>query len=423
MDENSVAVIASAPEAVRSNDTHYRYRQDSDFYYLTGFSEPEAVAVIAPAHPEHKYTLFVRPRDPEREVWDGVRAGVEGACERFGADAAYTLDQLDTKLKELLEPADAVWYALGSDDEMDGRVVGLVKGWRFPRGSTGKGTGDVRDPSVLVDRMRVIKEPGEVELVRRATRLSAEGHRAAMRATRPGVGEWELEAVLYATFRAAGPECGPAYSPIVGSGPNACVLHYVTNDRRMEDGDLVLVDAGAEVGMYAGDITRTWPVSGRFTPAQRAVYEVVLAAEEAGIAAVRPGAPYSEVHETARRVLVEGMVELGLLSGSVDELIENEGFKPFFMHKTAHYLGLDVHDAGASRARGGEWLPFEPGMVLTVEPGIYIAPTAEGVPDEFRGIGVRIEDDVLVTEDGHEVLTRDVPVAADEVEALVGRDA
>ena len=417
-----VAVFCASPTLIKSRDTELRYRPTSELFYLTGFDEPETVAVLTPHDPAHRLTLFVRPRDPDREVWDGPRAGVEGARERFGADAAYTLDQLDTRLRELLEPADAVWYAMGSHDEMDWRIIRLAKHWRQSRPRSGKGPWDVRDPGRVLDRMRLIKDEHEIAQIRRACRLSARGHAAAMRAARPGVGEWALEATLDATFRAAGPDCGVAFATIVGSAANATTLHYVSNTRATEDGELILVDAGAEAGYYCGDITRTFPVSGRFTPAQRAVYDVVLAAEEAAIAAVRPGAPFTDIHEAARRVLVEGMVTLGLLEGSVDELIEKEAFRRFFMHQTSHYLGLDVHDVGPYRDAGGEPARLEPGMVLTIEPGLYIPASAEDVPPELRGIGIRIEDDVLVTEDGREVLTRDVPVAADEVEALVGAD-
>jgi Xaa-Pro aminopeptidase len=417
-----VAVLCPGPELIISRDTDVRYRQDSDLFYLTGFPEP-AVAVFTPHDAEHRLTLFVRPRDPERETWDGPRAGVEGARERYGADAAYPMDELDTRLKELLEPATTLWYALGSNARMDQRLIGWICEWRLKQGRTGKGCTDVHDPANVLDAMRLVKEPGEIEQLREAARISAEGHLRAMRAARPGVGEWELEALLDGTFRSAGPHCGTAYPSIVGSGPNACILHYVTNDRRTEDGDLVLVDAGANAGLYCGDITRTWPVNGRFTPAQRRVYELVLRAEEAAIAAVRPGATANSVHLAARDVLVRGMLEMGLVTGSFDEQIESEDFKRYFMHQTSHWLGLDVHDAGDYKRRDGEWNPFVPGMVLTIEPGLYIRADDEQAPEELRGIGVRIEDDVLVTGDGCEILTRAVPVDPDEIEALVGADA
>jgi Xaa-Pro aminopeptidase len=419
---DAVTVLAAAPEKFKSRDTEVRFRQDSDFFYLTGFPEPEAVAVLTPHDPERRFTLFVRPRDPEREAWNGPRAGVEGARERFGADAAYPLAELDEHLRELLEPAEEVVYALGSGAVMDRRLAGLVAGFRRSRPRSGRGPLVLRDPDTLLAEMRLVKEPGELELLRRAAALSAEAHRAAMRAARPGVGEWELESVLEARFRAGG-GAGPAYPSIVGSGPNATVLHHVANDRRARDGELVLIDAGAELGMYAGDITRTFPVSGRFTPAQRAVYETVLEAEEAGIAAVRPGASVVDVHDAAVRVLTRGMVELGLLSGSVDELIESRAYRRFYPHQTSHWLGLDVHDVGPYRRAGGEPALLEAGMVLTVEPGIYVPADAEDVPAELRGVGVRIEDDVIVTAEGHEVTTRGVPVSVEEVEALVGSGA
>jgi len=414
-----VAVLCSAPELIKSRDTEIRFRQDSDFFYLTGFAEP-GVAVLTPHDGEHRFTLFVRPRDPERETWNGPRAGVEGALERFGADAAYPLEALEETLKPLLEPAAAIWYALGSDDAMDRRITGWVREWRLRRARTGKGPSDVMDPAGVLDPMRVVKEPGEVELIRRACALSADAHRAAMRAARPGVGEWELASVVNATFTAAGPECAPAYPTIVGSGVNATVLHYTLNRRRAEEGDLVLIDAGAEWAMYCGDITRTFPVGGRFTPPQRAVYEAVLRAEEAAIALVRPGVTVAEIHDATREVLARELVALGLLSGDPGELAQGDELKRFYMHQTSHWLGLDVHDAGDYRARGGDWLPLRPGMVFTVEPGIYVPADAEGAPAELRGIGVRIEDDVLVTEDGCELLTRGVPVDPDEIERLVG---
>lgn len=420
---DGVAVFCSAPELVKSRDTEIHYRQNSELYYLTGFPEP-AVAVLTPHDPGHRFTLFVRPRDPEKETWNGRRAGVEGAREWYGADAAYPLDELDERLRELLEPATRLWYALGSDDAMDRRLIGWMREWRTRHARTGKGTTDVRDPSMVIDAMRQVKEPGELELIRQACRLSAEGHLRAMRAARPGIGEWELEALVDGTFRSAGPHCGTAYPTIVGSGPNACILHYVTNDRRAEDGDLVLIDAGASVGLYCGDITRTFPVNGRFTPAQRRVYDLVLRAEEAAIAAARPGASVKDVHDTALAVLVRGMVELGLLEGDPDELVEGEAYKRYFMHQTSHWIGLDVHDAGSYRAHaGGAWHPMEPGNVLTIEPGLYIPADADDVPPELRGIGVRIEDDVLVTAGGCEILTRHVPVDPDEIERLVGTAA
>ena len=416
-----VAIFCALPELVKSRDTEIRYRPDSDLFYLTGFTEPGTVAVLTPHDEEHGFTLFVRPRNPEREVWDGPRAGPEGARERFGATAAYPIAELDERLKGLLEPADAIFYTLGSDAAMDRRVTELLRGFRRTRPRSGKGPADVRDPSIILDRMRTIKEPGELDQIRASAAIAARAHAAAMRMARPGIGEWELEARVESTFRASGPTAGTAFPTIVGSGTNATVLHYVDNARRTEDGDLVLIDAGAALGLYCSDITRTFPVSGRFTPAQREVYEVVLAAEEAAIAAIKPGAPFTDIHEAARRVLVQGMIDFGLVTGTVDEVIEAKAHQRFFMHQTSHFLGLDVHDVGAYATADGSPVPLEPGMVLTVEPGLYI-PAADDVPERFRGIGIRIEDDIIVTPDGHEVITRAVPVNPDEVEALVGTE-
>ncbi|HEX8362049.1 MAG TPA: aminopeptidase P N-terminal domain-containing protein [Longimicrobium sp.] len=416
-----VAILCALPELVKSRDTEIRYRPDSDLFYLTGFAEPGTVAVLTPHDAEHRLTLFVRARNPERELWDGPRAGPEGAREKFGATAAYPLTELDERLRGLLEPADAIVYSLGSDAAMDGRVTELLRGFRRTRPRSGKGPADVRDPATVLDRMRTIKEPGELDQIRASAEISARAHAAAMRMARPGVGEWELEARIDSTFRAAGPTAGTAFPTIVGSGTNATVLHYVDNARRTGDGDLVLIDAGAALGLYCSDITRTFPVNGRFTPAQREVYEVVLAAEEAAIAAIQPGAPFTAIHEAARRILVQGMIDFGLVTGTVDEVIEAKAHQRYFMHQTSHFLGLDVHDVGAYAAADGSPVALEPGMLLTVEPGLYI-PDAEDVPERYRGIGVRIEDDVIVTTDGHEVITRAVPVHPDEIESLVGSE-
>lgn len=413
-----VAVLAAAPELHKSRDTEVRYRADSDLFYLTGFAEPEAVVVLTPHDEEHRFTLFVRERDAAKEAWTGPRAGVEGARERFGASAAYPISELPERLPKLLEPGDAVWYSLGMSAALDRQVTDALVHFRVSRPRSGKGPWDIRDPARLLDAMRLIKEPGEVAAIREAARISAKGHLAAMRAARPGMGEWEIEAAVEGTFRRMG-AWGPSFPTIVGSGVNATVLHYVTNDRVVADGDLVLVDAGAERALYCGDITRTWPVNGRFTSAQRALYEVVLAAEEAAIAVVRPGVRFSEIHDTAVRVLVDGMLRLGLLEGEPEKLIEDGAHKRFYLHQTSHWLGMDVHDAGPYRHRDGSWIELAPGMVLTVEPGLYV-PVADDVPAEFRGIGIRIEDDVVVTADGHEVLTRMVPVDPGELERLVG---
>jgi len=415
---DGVAVLPAARLQHRSRDTENRYRQDSDFFYLTGFNEPDAVLILTPHDADRRFTLFVRPRDPEREAWDGTRAGVEGAREFYGADAAYPIGELDEHLHTLLEPADRIHYALGADSGMDRRITALVSRFRRGRQRLGRGPVALEDPGAVLGEMRLIKDRAELERLRVAARINVEGHRAAMCAARPGVAEWELEAHLESAWRVRGAG-GPAYPSIVATGSNATILHYTSNDRRTADGDLVLIDAGCESGLYCSDITRTFPVSGRFSDAQRAIYEVVLEAEDAGIAAAVPGAPFNAIHEAALAVLVRGMLTLGLLSGDPDEIVEKGEHKRFFQHQTSHWLGLDVHDVGLY-ARAGEPVTLAEGMVLTVEPGIYVPADAGDVPEEFRGIGVRIEDNLIVTAAGPEVLTRDVPVHIDEIEALVG---
>jgi Xaa-Pro aminopeptidase len=419
MEPGSVAVLPAAREARRSNDTDYRYRQDSDFYYVTGFAEPEAVAVIAPSHPEHKYTLFVRPRDPEREVWDGRRAGVEGARETYGADAAFPVAEFGEKLGDLLNGARSLYYRLGDGHpELDDQIVRQIARMRA------QGRRGVHPPSAIIDpgsvlhEMRLVKAVEEVALMRRAAEISAEAHREAMRRARPGMKEYEVEALLEYVFRRSG-AAGPAYTTIVGTGANATVLHYIQNDAELRDGDLLLIDAGAEFETYAADITRTFPVSGRFTDAQRDVYRLVLRAQEECIAMVRPGVTLDEMHQRSVEIITEGMVTLGLLKGEPSKLIEDEGYKKFYMHRLGHYLGMDVHDVGRYHTEDREARPVEPGVVMTVEPGIYVAADAEGVPDEYRGIGVRIEDDVLVTSGGCEILTAAAPKQVEEIESLM----
>ena len=418
---SGVAILAAAPARVRSNDTEYRYRPDSDLFYLTGFGEPETIAVFAPEHPEHKFVLFVRPRDPEREVWDGRRAGVEGAVSEYGADAAFTVAEFEEKIFEYLDGRKQLYYRLGLDEEFDLRVIRLLNRYRTSRKAKGPGPSAVVDPGEIVHEMRLLKTYEDLAMMRRAAEISAEAHRAAMAAARPGIHEYELEALVEYTFRRNG-AVGPSYTTIVGSGPNATILHYVENVRRVEDGDLVLIDAGAEYAYYAADITRTWPVSGRFSPEQREVYEIVLAAQAGAIAMSKPGVTMMEIHDYCVRTIVEGLVRLGLVEGPVEKAIEEGTYKKFYMHKTGHYLGMDVHDVGKYR-EGEEWRSLAAGMVMTVEPGIYIAEDCEEVEARWRGIGVRIEDDVLVTETGCEVLTAAVPKTVEEIEALVGSAA
>jgi Xaa-Pro aminopeptidase len=414
----AAAVIPAAPELLKSRDTEVLYRPSSDLYYLTGFTEPEAVAVLTPATEERRFTLFLRPRDAEREAWSGARIGLERAAELFGADAVFPISELSARLPELLAGAEAVHYPVGAVESLDRLLLeGIVRS-RRGRQRTGTGLATLVDLETVTGPMRLVKDAAEIDRIRVAAGIAAAGHVAAMERARPGVGEWEIQATLEGVFRSLGAS-GPAFPSIVGAGANATVLHYVENASRVREGDLILVDAGAEWGMYCADITRTFPASGRFTPAQRDLYEVVLAAEEAAIAAAAPGASFSDLHHAALKVLARGMLDLRILpEGSVEEVIESGAYRRFYMHQTSHWLGLDVHDVGAYQ-ESGEPVRLAAGMVLTVEPGIYIPPGSEGVPAELQGVGIRIEDDVLVTGGGREVLTRGVPVAADDVERLV----
>jgi Xaa-Pro aminopeptidase len=419
MEPNSVAILPAAREVTRSNDTEYRFRQDSDFYYLTGFSEPDAVAVVAPSK-EQRLTLFVRPRDKEKEVWTGRRAGVEGAKESYGADAAFPIEEFQEKLTELLDGARNLYYRLGNGNpELDQTVIRQIARMRTMGRRGIRPPQAVIDPGSLLHEMRLVKSEEEVALMQRAADIAAEAHREAMKAARPGVKEYEIEALIEYHFRKSG-AAAPAYNSIVGSGANATILHYINNDATLRDGDLLLIDAGAEYEGFASDITRTFPVSGRFTEAQRDVYQLVLDCQRQCIEMIAPGVTLDEMHQRSVEILTEGMVRLGLLSGEVDKLIEEEQYKKFYMHRLGHYLGMDVHDVGAYHA-DGQPRPVEPGMVMTVEPGLYIAEDAEDIPDHYRGIGVRIEDDVLVTDKGYRVLTDNAPTQVEEIESLMAR--
>jgi Xaa-Pro aminopeptidase len=416
MEADSVAIIPSAPEAARSNDTHYRYRQDSDFYYLTGFDEPEAIAVVAPAHPEHKFMLFVRPRDPEQETWVGRRAGIEGARERHGADAAYPVAEFREKLAELLNGARNLYFRLGVRSDLDEILIKQLGEMRT-RSRQFTAPDSITDPGAIIGEMRLVKSDAEIELMQRAADIAAEAHVEAMKTVRAGMMEYEIEALIEYHFRRSGASA-PAYNSIVGGGANATILHYVTNDAELHDGDLVLVDAGAEYQGYASDITRTFPVNGRFSLPQREIYEAVLASQVACVEMVKPGVTLDELNDRAVRMLTESMVGLGLLAGDVDKLIEEKTYRRFFMHGIGHFLGLDVHDAGRYKLNGAA-RALSSGVVITVEPGIYVAEDAEHVSDKYRGIGVRIEDDVLVTTEGYRVLTSKVPKGVEEIEKLM----
>jgi Xaa-Pro aminopeptidase len=412
--QGGVAVLPTAPERVRNRDTHYPYRYDSHFYYLTGFAEPEAVlVVVAGAQPKH--LLFCREKNEERETWDGLRFGPKAAQERFGFDEAHPIGTLDAKLAELLADQPALYFPVGADAAWDARAMGWINAVRA-QARTGVGApGRVQDVRALIDEMRLVKDPHELGVMRRAAAISAVAHRRAMQAARPGRFEYELEAELLHEFRRSGAQF-PAYWPIVAGGANACVLHYVANDAALRAGDLVLIDAGCELAGYASDITRTFPVDARYSPAQREVYELVLAAQAAAMHKVRAGNAWNEPHDAAVRVLAQGMLDLKLLAGGLDEVLEKETYKRFYMHRTGHWLGLDVHDAGDYK-RAGKWCTLMPGMVLTVEPGLYIR-AADDVPERLRGIGVRIEDDVLVTEGDCEVITAATPKSIADIEAL-----
>ncbi|RMG30598.1 MAG: Xaa-Pro aminopeptidase [Gammaproteobacteria bacterium] len=416
MGRDSIALLPTAPERPRNRDVHYPYRPDSDFYYLTGFPEPEAVLVLVPGRREGEALLFCRDRDPEREIWTGRRAGPEGAVEHYGMDDAFPIGDIDDILPGLLENRERVYYTMGVYPEFDQRVIGWLNRIRAASRSGVHAPAEFVALEHLLHDMRLYKSAAELRLMRRAARIAARAHVRAMRACRPGLMEYALQAEFDHEFRRQG--CEHAYPPIVGGGENACILHYTDNAARLEDGSLVLIDAGAELDGYASDITRTFPVNGRFTPPQRALYELVLEAQLAAIDRVRPGAHWNEPHEAAVRVLTRGLVRLGLLEGRVPTLIRHEAYRDFYMHRTGHWLGLDVHDVGDYKV-GGAWRVLEPGMVLTVEPGLYVAPDARGVARKWRGIGIRIEDDVVVTKDGCEVLSRDAPKEPDEIEALM----
>ncbi len=410
-----VAIIPTAPERFRNRDTTHPYRFDSYFYYLTAFREPEAVLVlVAGAAP--RSILFCRTKDMEREIWDGYRFGPDAAREAFGFDEARPIAELDEQLGTLLANQPAIFHSVGYEPEWDRRVADALNRVRAQARTGCHAPGQIRDVRSLIDEMRLVKDVAEIATLRRAAAISAGAHRRAMRTARPGVHEYEVEAELIHEFRRHGSQA-PAYSSIVASGPNACVLHYVENDRRMQDGDLLLIDAGCELDGYASDITRSFPVSGRFSGPQKAVYELVLAAQAAAIAEIRPSASWDAGHAAATRVLAQGFIDLGLLSGSLDAAIESGSYRQFYMHRTGHWLGLDVHDAGEYKV-AGEWRTLVPGNVLTVEPGAYIRPAA-GVPEAFWNIGIRIEDDALVTASGCDIITHATPKSVADIEAIM----
>jgi Xaa-Pro aminopeptidase len=414
--EQAILVLPAAPERIRSRDTHYPYRQDSDLWYLTGFAEPEAVLVLVPGRAHGESLLFCRERDPEREGWDGPRAGPEGAVDRHGMDDAYPIDDLDDILPGLLEGRTRVYYHFGRDTEFDLKLIGWLNRVRAQVRMGAQPPHEFLELGHLLDEMRLFKSAEELKLMQRAATISVRAHEAAMRAARPGVHEYALQAELERVFRASDAE--PAYGSIVGAGANACVLHYRANNGQAKDGDLVLVDAGAEYRGYAADITRTFPVNGRFSPAQRALHHLVGDAQRAALAQAKPGAPFEAGHDAAVATLTEGLLRLGLLKGKAETLIADGGYKRYCRHKTGHWIGIDVHDVGEYRIDGEPRL-LEPGMAFTVEPGVYIPPDDTTVAAKWRGIGIRIEDDVAITRDGHKVLTAGLARSAEEIEAFM----
>ncbi len=412
-----VAILPTAPVRTRNRDVHYRYRPDSDFYYLTHFPEPEAVAVLVPGREHGEFILFCRENNPEKEIWDGRRAGLDGARAHYGADDAFPIDDIDEILPGLLENREKVFYSMGRFRDFDQRLLGWVNEVRDKARNGVHAPGEFVDLNHILHEMRLIKRPEEIKLMKRAARITVAAHRRAMRACKPGLMEYEVEAELLHEFRKGGSEY-TAYPPIVGGGRNACVLHYIDNRDELKSGDLLLIDAGAEVDAYAADVTRTFPVNGKYSGEQRAVYEIVLAAQLAAIDNVRPGRHWNEPHEQAVRVLTRGLKDLKILTGDVEGHIEKGDYKRFYMHRTGHWLGMDVHDVGDYKIED-TWRELEPGMTLTVEPGLYIAEGSADVDQRWWNIGIRIEDDVLVTRDGCEVLTADAPKSVADIEACM----
>ena len=419
MGKDSIAILPAAALQVRNNDVHYPYRPDSDFYYLTGFAEPEAVAVLIPGRDQGEYILFCREKDPEKERWDGSIAGQEGAVKEYAADDSFPITDLNDILPRMLEQCERVYYAMGCDPEMDKRMSEWINHIRSKSRNGIQGPLEFIALDHYLHDMRLYKSRSEVAVMRRAARLSALAHKRLMLECKPGMMEYELEAAFVHECSLRGAR-HQAYSPIVGGGDNATVLHYVDNKDELKDGDLVLVDAGCEQDCYASDITRTFPVNGKFSPQQKALYQLVLNAQLAAIKKVKPGNPYNAPHKAVVRVLTRGLIELGLLKGTLAKLIKEEGYKKFFMHGTGHWLGMDVHDVGDYKI-DGHWRVLEPGMVLTIEPGLYIPAGSRGVAKKWQGIGIRIEDDVLVTKTGHDVLSSHVPKTIADIESLMAK--
>jgi len=419
MGEGSIAILPAAPVRERNRDVEYPYRQDSDFYYVTGYEEPEAVAVLLPKRKRGEFVLFCRERDPEMELWNGKRSGLEGACADYGADDAFPIGDIDDILPGLLENQSRVYYAMGYYSDFDQRMIGWVNRVRTRSNAGVTSPAEFVALDNVLHEMRLMKSRGEIRAMTRAMEISSAAHIRAMGACRPGMTEYEVEAELNYEFMRSGSRRA-AYPSIVAGGANACVLHYVENRDTLRDGDLLLIDAGAEYDYYASDITRTFPVNGRFSKTQRALYDVVLEAQEAAIEMVKPGNHWNEPHEAAVEVLAEGLVALGLIKGRASSVIKKGRYRKFYVHRTGHWLGMDVHDVGDYKIEG-EWRVLEPGMVMTVEPGLYVAPGDKQVARKWWNTGIRIEDDVLVTKTGNKVLSAAAPKSADDIEAIVGQ--
>lgn len=419
MAPNSIAIVPAAKEKTRSRDTDYPYRQDSDVHYLSGFDEPEVVLALIPGREHGEFVVFCRDRDKSKEIWDGYRAGPTGAVEQYGADDAFPIDDIDEILPGLIEGRERVYYAMGRDSEFDQRVMGWVNSIRAKVRSGATPPGEFLDLNHLLHDLRLFKSAAEVQVLAKSAQIAAAAHCRAMQFCRPGIYEYQLEAEILHEFASNGARY-PAYSTIVGGGANGCILHYIENSAPLREGDLVLIDAGCEFEYYASDITRTFPVSGVFSAEQKALYNLVLAAQAAAIAEVYPGNHWNAPHEASVRHLTQGLIELGLLAGELDALIAEGAYKDFYMHRAGHWLGMDVHDVGDYKI-GGQWRVLEPGMALTIEPGLYVSPDNQNVDGKWRGIGIRIEDDVVVTKRGCDVLSAGVPKTVAEIEALMAQ--
>ena len=419
--DNSIAILPTAPTRMRNRDVEYKFRPDSDFYYLTGFPEPRATAVIIPSRQNCQYILFCQTRDPKMEKWDGRRAGLEGACELYGADDAYPIEDIDQILPGLLEDHERVFYNMGNDPVFDQKVLNWINKVRQQTRAGVHAPDELIGLNHFLHDMRLYKSRHEIKLMRQAARISSAAHKRAMQHCRPGMTEYQIEAELTYEFLRHGAGA-PAYPSIVGGGKNACILHYTENSSVLNKGELLLIDAGAEFNGYASDISRTFPISGEYTPAQRQVYEIVLSAQQAAIDCIRPGNHWDEPHTAAVEIITRGLVELGILKGRINKLISEQAYANYYMHRTGHWLGMDVHDVGDYKV-DGEWRMLEAGMVMTVEPGLYLSAGTRGLAKKWWDIGVRIEDDVLVTKEGNDILSKDAPKSTDEIEALMANAA